>query len=54
MILNYGVILILLAVFVGILLLAGEFGPRITVTVASDIALLFEIVVVREHATEQL
>ena len=54
MILNNGVILILLAVFIGILLLAGEFGPRITVAIACDIALLFEIVVIREHATEQL
>jgi hypothetical protein len=54
MILNNGVILILLAVFISILLLAGKLGPRITVTVAFDIALFFEIVVVREHATEQL
>ena len=54
MILNNGVILILLAVFLSILLLAGKLGPRITVTEAFDIALFFEIVVVREHATEQL
>ena len=54
MILNNRVILILLAVFVSSLLLAGELGPRITFTVTSDIALLFEVVVVREHATEQL
>ena len=54
MILNNRVILILLAVFVGSLLLAGEFGPRVTVTVTCDIALLFEVVVIREHATEKL
>ena len=54
MVLNNGIILILLAVFVCSLLLAGELGPRITVTVACDIALLFEVVVVREHATEKL
>jgi len=54
MVLNNRVILILLAVFVGSRLLAWEFGPRITVTVACDVALLFEVVVVREHATEQL
>jgi len=54
MILNNGVILILFAVFVGILLLAGQFRPRITIAIAGDIALLFKIVVIGEHATEQL
>ena len=51
MILNNGVILILLAVFIGILLLAGQLGPLITIAIAKDIALLFEIVVVREQSS---